>query len=392
MAESFPLLSSLRIVNFKAFQDSTIPLRPLTLLSGLNGMGKSTVLQSLLLLRQSHLQGVLADGLRLNGELIEVGFAPDAKYEGAGTTDDISFGLGFTDGRSASWSFNANTDSTTGSGQRRVEQIDLLALTGNEDTTVSGAESAPLFTNAFHYLQAERIGPRMSSALSDSAVRRRQIGSRGEYAFHFLSRYSQESVLSQLHHPTTLNSTDSTVAKMLSTQVEAWMQEFSPGSRLKVEPYPELAAMRVSFQVDRGNEISREFRPVNYGFGVTYSLPVLVAILSAQPGTLILLENPEAHLHPRGHSVMGDLLARAASAGIQILVETHSDHILNGIRVAARKNLVNANDVALHFFQRRENSEPGSMFVSPQLTQNGRLDFWPDGFFDEWDNSLDALM
>ena len=104
------------------------------------------------------------------------------------------------------------------------------------------------------------------------------------------------------------------------------------------------------------------------------------------------MRNRQAHLHPRGQSRIGELMARAAGAGAQVIFETHSDHITNGIRIAARKDAIPADDVALHFFQRENGSAFSSTVVSPKLSQNGRLDFWPDGFFDEWDNSLDALM
>src|SRR5260370_36481781 len=85
---------------------------------------------------------------------------------------------------------------------------------------------------------------------------------------------------------------------------------------------------------------SSEYGPTSVGFGITYALPIVVAVLSAHPGSLVIIENPEAHLHPRGQVKMGELLCQASAAGIQILIETHSDHVLNGIRLAvqARKN------------------------------------------------------
>ena len=107
----------------------------------------------------------------------------------------------------------------------------------------------------------------------------------------------------------------------------------------------------------------------------------------------MLIENPEAHLHPKGQFMMGELIARAASAGIQVIVETHSDHVLNGIRVAVHDKVINPDSLKIHFFSRLE--EAGRMkskVESPVIDKNGRLDQWPEGFFDEWDKSLERLL
>jgi predicted ATPase len=120
----------------------------------------------------------------------------------------------------------------------------------------------------------------------------------------------------------------------------------------------------------------------------------LVAILSAQPNALILLENPEAHLHPKGQSKMGRLLALAANCGIQIIVETHSDHLLNGIRVAVCEELTKADDVKLYYFRRHLEDENNiiTKVVSPRLYQDGGIDLWPDGFFDQSEHDLMNLL
>jgi len=106
-----------------------------------------------------------------------------------------------------------------------------------------------------------------------------------------------------------------------------------------------------------------------------------------------LLENPEAHLHPRGQSQMGNLLAQAAAQGVQIILETHSDHVLNGIRLAVHDGKLDPDATRLHFFQIRESQgQFVSEVVSPQMNRRGKLNKWPDGFFDEWDNSLESLL
>lgn len=112
----------------------------------------------------------------------------------------------------------------------------------------------------------------------------------------------------------------------------------------------------------------------------------MIAALFARPNDLLLIENPEVHLHPAGQARMGHFLAQVSSWGVQVIVESHSDHILNGIRRAVKEKLLAQDAVALHFFQPRESD--GEQVVTPSLDPEGRIDHWPDGFFDQFDKDL----
>jgi len=179
----------------------------------------------------------------------------------------------------------------------------------------------------------------------------------------------------------------------LLDQVAGWLQQLSPGARLKTIFLPGTDEVLLQFSYV-GKELvsgSNLYRPTNVGFGLTYSLPIIVSCLAASEGALLLLENPEAHLHPRGQAALGELIARTASDGVQVIVETHSDHLINGIRLAVKRKLLKTEDVVLHFFSRTV--ETGEAFVqSPAVLENGRLSNWPAGFFDQWDKDIDALL
>ncbi|MEB3359486.1 MAG: DUF3696 domain-containing protein [Synechococcales bacterium] len=371
MATEKNTIKSVQIKNFKCFENQRFDLGKLTLFTGLNSSGKSSSIQSLLLLRQSYYQDLLPNvGLALNGDLVSVGTAQDALFEGAGAEEKIEFSVTWCNGEVGIWSFNYD----------RV--ADVLKL--DSPPTKGSIYETSLYNNFFHYLTAERIGPRPFFETSDFQVRqRKQIGTRGEYSAHFLSVYRDEHIPNQtLNHPEAESSN-------LIDQVRAWMGEVSPGTRIERKLNPDMGL--VSLQFFYG--LSNPYRATNVGFGITYTLPILLAILASPPGTLILLENPEAHLHPRGQSMMGHLLALAASCDIQVIVETHSDHVLNGIRLAVHGGKIKPEDVCLHFFERiNQNNQVITKVVSPKVDRNGRINHWPDGFFDEWDKSLDALL
>ncbi|GAB4303522.1 MAG: DUF3696 domain-containing protein [Oscillatoriaceae cyanobacterium] len=361
------MINSIQLQNFKCFENQLISLKPLTLLSGLNNTGKSSLLQSLLLLRQSYHQGLLPNqGLALNGDLVQIGLAQDALYK-KNRENFISFDINWRNGHKSKWIFHVNL------------MADVLDIA--QEITTAEIYQSNLFADNFHYLNAERLGPRTYIEISDFQFRKhRQLGTRGEYTAQFLSLYRDEYISHpKLQHP----QADSL---KIPVQVEAWMGEVSPGTRLEIQSLPSLDL--VSLQYSYGS--SNPDRATNVGFGISYTLPIIVAVLGSAPGTLILIENPEAHLHPRGQAKMGELLALAASCGMQVIIETHSDHVLNGIRLAVHGGKLAPQDVQLHFFSKQY--QQATEVVSPRIDRNGRIDQWPDGFFDEWDKSLEVLL
>lgn len=361
------MITLVKLKNFKAFEKESFQFKPLTLLSGLNNTGKSSLLQSLLLLRQSYQQKLLPDvGLALNGDLVSIGTAQDALFADA-KENSIGFEVLWKDGTQGKWDFNYSSET------------DVLGLASQPNTSTIYESS--LFSDRFHYLQAERIGPRTYLEISDFQVRQhQQLGTQGEYTAHFLSIYGRKDIPnSNLKHPEEedLN---------LKLQVEAWIGEVSPGTRIEINSNPTLD--RVSLQYSSG--LSNPYRATNIGFGINYTLPIIVAILASEPGTVILIEHPEAHLHPKGQVKMGELLSLAASSGVQVVVETHSDHVLNGIRLAVHGGKLAPQDVQCHFLSRTKQGM--TEVISPHIDRNGRIDQWPDGFFNEWENSLYALL
>lgn len=189
----------------------------------------------------------------------------------------------------------------------------------------------------------------------------------------------------------------------LIDQVNAWLQVVSPGARLEIEKREcadkELYLQYIAFDK---NCKGYKFKPQNVGFGISYVLPVITTILNSKPDDIVIIENPEAHLHPRGQAEMGNLIARAAAYGVQVFVETHSDHVINGIRVAVKKGIVKPEDVNIAFFERKGHeiiAEDGAKrkeyyadVRNIKIDNNGSLSEYPEDFMDEWNNQLMRLM
>lgn len=324
------MITYILLRNFKAFEESWIKLKPLTLISGLNNTGKSCWLQPLLLLRQSYQQGFLPHtGLALQGDLVEIGTARDTLCEDA-TEDEIEFEIVFDESLTANWRFNCE--------QETADVLPLLSSVPEEVYLSS------FFNNDFYFIRSDRNNL--------------------DQCLQFLEIHGEEPVhQAALCHP-------NSQSLSLIHQVKAWLQEISPGINFKVEHIHHL------------------------GVGIKYILPMLVTILTAKSGSLIVLEHPETYLHSRSESKIGLLLSLAASCGIQIIVETHGNHIFNGIRLAVHGQKLNFKSVAIHYCYKESYDQPGYPFevISSKIDRNGRINKWPDGFFDQWEIDLIQLL
>lgn len=359
------MINRLVLKNFKRFDCADVRLGSLTLLAGINGMGKSTLIQSLLVLAQSDKSSLLSKGvLGLSGDFVELGRGKDVLCEDA--KDDVIGITLFDSDNQYDYQFSY------------AEKSDQLNCVHQ-----SYPYSSFPVLGQVRYLCAERLGPRKYLAYSEANAHYRNLGVKGEHVYGALLKYGYELLdCSDLRFKEGVSS-----ASILSL-TDAWLQAISPQVHLDIDEISALDAIRGSYKYSRkGDVASSEYRPTNVGFGISYSLPVIVACLMSEPGDLLIVENPEAHIHPQGQTAIASLLARTARSGVQVIIETHSDHIMNGVRLAVKDKLLLPGDVAFHYV------EPGAEPIkSPSLDENGRLDFWPEGFFDEYENIFAKLI
>jgi predicted ATPase len=361
------MIRQVRLRNFKCFRELNLSLAPLTLLAGLNGMGKSSLVQAILLLYQSFESGDLAAGrLLLAGDFADLGSGVDVLHEDA-EEDIIEISLNIERLPSAPYDYcfyfqyDRESDRLQDPGvSKRISDEDFHRL------------NAP-FMGGLSYLSAERLGPRKTLPLLESRARKADLGVRGEYFLHLLLEYGTQQLR---ENDARLREAQS---RQLADQVDAWLQEASPGSHLDFEAV-RAADMAISgFKFDRlGDVQSRRFRATNVGFGLSYALPVIVALLASKPGSVVIIENPEAHLHPRGQTRLG-----------QLVIETHSDHFMDGVRIDVRDGRLTPDNAAFHYFVRKGIE---ASVLSPAIDNDGRLSEWPEGFFDQHDENLAHLL
>lgn len=382
------MLTRIDFHQFKCFHRLDLPLAGLTLLSGLNASGKSSILQALALLHQTMREHEWSSRLMLNGAAIRLGTAADVidklrgrrrcgialhddergwlRWEFEGEPGEMSLAVQRARGETnagGSWDVD---------GSQPLQY--LIPRESLDDMTKPLAERI----RGLAYLTAERLGPRETYALEDPQLTP-VIGPRGEHCVSILHSGRDERVLDGLEisgaPPTRLR------------QIEAHMRRFFPGCELAVSEVPQANAVTLGLRTSKDTSFHR---PIHTGFGLTQILPIVTAALSVRREGLLLIENPEVHLHPAGQAGMGEFLAEVASAGVQVVVETHSDHVLNGVRRAVKERKLSACNVALHFFRPRGDDDGDSVpqVESPSLDEYGNIDDWPDGFFDQFDKDM----
>lgn len=392
-------INKVEIKNLKILKDISLTLGNLTLITGINSSGKSSFIQALLLLKQNQesLQKISSHkiveksisgapievqneidniilkmlndsknlSVNLNGEYVELGDKKDiftqTVYE-----EDISIKL-------------------------IIDDINYQVLIGHNDLLLSVVSDLPiepivnLLVDDFQYINTNRIQPNMIYTLSELHIKKNLIGIKGEFTAHYLDANRHKSLnIKALQHP-------NAITDKLLENVSLWLSEISNGIAVLVKKYPEIQKVGLTYQYTYGDDTTNEYNPTNVGFGITYVLPIIVAILKAKADDLLIIENPESHLHPAGQSKIAKLCALAVANGVQIIVESHSDHFLNGIRIATKQGIIAPDDSRVYYFSKASNSMETKV-EEINIKTNGGIDAYPKGFFDQFDNDLDALI
>lgn len=379
------MLKSITIDGFKLYNEQkTFPFSNLTLLAGVNGAGKSSCLQPFLLLRQSALKNTATTNLYLQGELVDLGTSLDVI-----NNEVMSFKFDF-DNEALHYSFQPNTKNIFELNMTQFvyesyedESNNFIYNNDNEEKfpfysflPMFGRFQNYDFCNKIFYISAERITPKTYYAkLAFDTDNNLGVGKQGEYVYSIFDEKRDYLI----HKNLILDNTD---AHTLEGQTEHWISKILGKTKLFVPKNDQSSVYEVTFKSPAGKVV----KPINTGFGFTYVLPIIIAGLTAKEGDFLIIDAPEAHLHARAQSEIAKFLSLVASTGVQVVIETHSDHVLNGLRLAVKNKLLKPNEVSILSF-----AEDPRDSHKIEITDEGKLTEWPSYFFDQYGNDLNEL-
>ncbi len=231
------MINYMQIENFKSIRKLSLPLENLNLFFGMNGMGKSSVIQALLLLRQSFWENskLGLDYLYTNGTMIQLGTGKDVFCQ-SGISDNIRFYIQFSNNIKYDCCYKYRLDDP---------DSDQLMRVG---TKTDDSYAVSLFSEQFSYLGAEHIGPRKQYSIENwkrnGIVK---LGTAGEFVVPFLALEGEK-----LRVPDAMCLQNGKTNRLID-QVSAWMAEISPGIRISAELLPsiEKAKLAISYSGDR---------------------------------------------------------------------------------------------------------------------------------------------
>ncbi len=377
------MIKNIKIRNFKSLKDINLIFRNLNIITGINGVGKSSLIQSILLLRQSYLKNQITNGISLEGELTgNLGSVIDIINRQSNSEEiEISINdckcLFFT-----------------------KDRLDETLLKGEYDFEIM--KDNPIFSpDKFQYISASRISPESQFKKNTYGIENKQFGKSGEFVVSYISEVGKKKfekdfnsrykpLISMVHG-------ENDEILPLENQINYWLNSVAENVRLNIQ---KTTSTKYELNYEFYNGESWDSHSAsNSAFGLTYSLPIIASLLAATPGDIVILENPESDLHPQAQSKLGELIARCAKEGIQVIIETHSDHILNGIRLAISNepSLISNEDVKIFYFY-KETNDTFTSFIDVKIDEHGKMPIKElrangiTGFFDQIDNDYKKMF
>lgn len=325
------MIDKIEIINYKCITHEVITGYPLTVITGLNSTGKSSLLQTVLLLNKT----LTKNGAIYLSKMPSTFFTIRNRYVNA---KEIDISL-YADEKVVNWKM-----SDEGKVEVKGDNIDL-----------------EIEKNLF-YLSANRTGTESISSVSSEA----KSGIQGEYLMGTFEEEKSRPVISELVKETT--------SSTLSTQLNYWLTYILD---IKMEMSTDLLT-ELDVQTSYKSDGIANLSPSQLGAGVGYLTKILILCLRAQKNDVLMIENPEIHLHPAAQSRLGEFFAFIANAGIQLFIETHCDHIINRIRYEVYKKRIAADSVSILYKEHIR-----SPFLKISINPNGKFDQdFPTGFFD----------
>ena len=367
------MINSLILTNFKCFEKSqTFNLKRVNVFTGYNGRGKSTVFQSMLLLSQSLEKYGNIEQMEVNGEFVTLDLFEDLVNCNQPGNPILIELIQNNPSLRVEFGYKEESDRVGRLDELKINNVDYFNIkasstSGGEEIAVHSLSGE--YPKEFHellrnveYVSAFRFGPTKYEEKCD-INKVNPIGRLGEHCLSVVVNKPE-----------------------LIGRVNQWMDYIMDGVTLSVEgKKKEDSILKLMMKMREGDT---KFKSLNCGFGYRYILPIVIAALTKERGSLFI-ENPEAHLHPKAQSRLMEMLCCELGHGdVQIFIETHSEHIINSVRVNAlrEKCLMQCDDVSVYFFDKDFSC------VEIHLDSDGQISNWPKGFFDQQELDLSEIL
>ena len=411
-------ITEIAVQGFKSLYDEQrIAVRPLTILAGANSSGKSSIMQPLLMMKQTLDAAYDPGPLKLDGPNVHFTSAEQflSGLRAGDASDRFTVVLVVAGGAKIATTFSKQPD-------RRIELIEMVAFSQGDKGEKRAYVIRPGMSHKEIALVASDILERIHDKynlvysidrercfLNITGKQRKGDLSGVTFAFNPFQHFFEAAARGTIHVPRLRGEAErtyratavgptfpGTFENYVASVIRHWqvtedghLRELGEdlemlGLTWKVEA-KQLDDVHIELRVGRLPERKRGgardlVSLADVGFGVSQVLPVIVALLTADPGQLVYVEQPELHLHPKAQVALAKLLADAAKRGVRVVVETHSSLLLLGVQTLVAEGKLSPGKVILHWFKRGDDG--ATTVTSANLDEAGAFGDWPEDFGD----------
>lgn len=404
------MITHIRMKNFKSWQDSgEVKLAPLTGFFGTNSSGKSSLLQMLLLLKQTADRANIEEAIYFGDEnsLINLGNYQEVIHDHV-SEDTLFFEFGYQFNNPFAIRIQLLDSDVRGNFTKfQVDSLTFEVKISFNDNVASVQECCYYVKSGTEEHEVRRHSPGIVygepywSGLTDNPI----IQLTAEFKKLFTQVYYLGPIRShpqrQYHwegsHPIDLGRWgDKTIDALLSARVDRktiphdegevsiekrisdWLREMNLAHTFWLERIEQQGGKDYDVRIQL-NENGPKIALADMGYGLSHFLPVLVLCYYAPEGSTLILEQPGIHLHPMVQSQLADLLIEVVNERkLQILVESHSEHLLTRLQLRIAEQEIAADQTALYFC---ENENGTSKIKSLEIDDLGNITNWPKNFF-----------